>query len=366
MSACAPKGDFGRPRQFKIQEMALAYAQDSILGTAMDLLVPNSSQYGNHQFGLTKHEIIVRDAALHFNQALTKAEQLPGVSITPTAYAEYMTSAEFTDGKSRVTFISAQIKSDFIWLKRFAVSARKVKIDDGERALYLQTREYGLTDQDRIRTYSRIKENEQIVYGVFKDMDDRIASYNYVIDRTPLETPGASTDELKTALETLRKEAALTRVQYDKLARRIARLRVGYLKRRGAVKKKRPGTMGQRLSGDRNNNNNNSSRGNSSMSGNTHKSSNGRNSYAKDAHNAHNTPNAYKKYNQNHNGTRGRVNMTRLKSLSPKLMKLRVPKVMRRKKAKPVKKVMKKRLPLPVKRMNLPSSWPMVITPAQK
>ncbi|MGH1349879.1 MAG: hypothetical protein ACRBBN_03610 [Methyloligellaceae bacterium] len=370
LSSCAQKGDFGRPGQSRFQEIASAYAHDFFLGPVTGAIEPKSGQYPGAPFGLTKHEIIVRDAAVHFNLPLTKMHRPPGKELSPTAYAEYMTSSEFTHGKSRTTFISAQIKSDFVWLKRFIASARKVKIDDGERAYYLQTRKFGITNQDHLRTYSRIKDNELIVYGVFKDLDDRVASYAYAIDRTPLETPGASTEALKTALQTLRKELALARVQYDKLARRIARYRVNFPKHRKYFVKKKVGHSeyyidenGERRKKSRNNNND-------THNVNMRVRSGGDGSEMTDGQLSGNSfSTTYQEYDSRKDNRREKIRRSTLKNVSPKLMKLRMPQKVRYKKAKPirpVKKNVKKSMPLPTKRMLQADSWPMVITPAQK
>ncbi len=363
---CSHKGDFGRPRQLKIQEIASAYAHDFFLGSALGEIEPKSGQYPGDPFGLTKHEIIVRDAAVHFNQPLTKKHRPPGKHLSPTAYAEYMTSAKFTHGKSRTTFISDQIKSDYVWLKRFTGSARKVKIDDGERAFYLQTRKFGITNQDHLRTYSRIKENEFIVYGVFKDLDDRMASYAYAIDRIPLEIPDASTAELKTALETLRKEAAMSRVQYDKLARRIARYRINFPKRWRTISKQKYRNGHYNTSGGKSSVEQDKSGSNDI----TQRHENTKNSSQNYQHSEGNSySQTYEKYSSDKDSRRKRVHMTTLNNLSPKLMKLRVPKKVRYKKSKPVKpvkNVMKRPVQLPTKRMMQVDSWPMVITPTQK
>ena len=149
LSACAVKGDFGRPQKMKLQELTIAYARDFIASTIGGDYDPAYGRYKSDPFGLTKHEIIVRDSARHFGTPLTKHYTAPGKPVNPTAFAEYLTSERYTHGGSRMGLVTAEIKSDFIWLKRFGGAARKVKIDDGDRAYYLETNTKGLTDQDR-------------------------------------------------------------------------------------------------------------------------------------------------------------------------------------------------------------------------
>lgn len=222
-AGCSTKGDFGRPRELKMLERTSDFITDIGLNdTVTDLDAKEGHFKGARKFSLTKPEIILRDSAVYFHIPLSQRHVDPSRPLEPTAYAEYMTRADYTYGPSREGFLASQIKADYIWLKRFSKAARQVKIDDGERAFYLKIKEISLTNQDRIRTVSRIRENEQLVYEIFNDIDERIASYMYALERSPIETPGASMDKAKTALNILRKEASMARARYDKLARRLA------------------------------------------------------------------------------------------------------------------------------------------------
>ncbi len=260
LAGCSTKGDFGRPRELKMLERTSDFITDIGLNdTVTDLDAKEGHFKGARKFALTKPEIILRDSAVYFHIPLSQRNVDPSRPLEPTAYAEYMTRADYTYGPSREGFLASQIKADYIWLKRFSKASRQVKIDDGERAYYLKIKEISLTNQDRIRTVSRIRENEQLVYEVFNDIDERIASYMYALERSPIETPGASMDKAKTALNILRKEASMARAKYDKLARRLAAefaRRPGSwrpIMRRGKAKRGsgRRGRVRERREGDR-------------------------------------------------------------------------------------------------------------------
>lgn len=220
---CARKGDFGRPQESIFvdilgEELNGLFYEDRYATGDID----GKGRYTGPKFSLTPHEIELRDIALHFHQPLTKENSRLFHSRLAQDYAEDLTRKHRTYGPARVKYILAHIKADQKWLARFRKVAPKVRFADQKREHALRVKNMMLTARDRIRTVSRIKENNQVIYKVFQDLQRRLTNYQYAIERSRLETPNANVNELDTALALLRERVVLAQAEYDKIIRELA------------------------------------------------------------------------------------------------------------------------------------------------
>ncbi len=217
-AGCSHKGDFGRPEprlwENLVNEGVNALLYDS---PAINNLAPGS--YTGYIYNLTQDEINLRDIAAHYSLPLRRETIIPLTTLEPISFAEDLTTLNYSDGATRVAYISSQIKSDQSWLSFFSKTAKQIKKDDDKRIEVLKSGHLTITNQDRVRTVSRIHENRRLINYIFENLSERTANYMYAIERTKLETPSANLLNVKVDLELLRKNIVIFKSTYDKIAR---------------------------------------------------------------------------------------------------------------------------------------------------
>ena len=239
LSACSTTGDFGRPHKYLIQ--------DYIVGTVMDIAIDDGDgledtvyeakqkNYGV-KFYLSQAEIALRDISLHYHQNLTGRRLGYDIETRPLAFAENLTASGINTPDARVDYIIHKIKADKIWLRYFVKTAEEVKNADARRLYIIDTRKRNLLKQDRIRTLARINENNQVIEHIFENLDQRLASYMYALDRSEVEIPGRKIFKARLQFKQLRKEIVLARAAYDKLSKMTARPFARMSKSRGIMR----------------------------------------------------------------------------------------------------------------------------------
>lgn len=212
LCGCMIEGDFGRPKPSLIHQKLnknVAYVRDFFLDESPE-------------FSLTAEELELRDAAYYFNEslpvyALSKRSLLEGGS-----YADHLTTSGYRVGQAQLKTISAQLNADRHWLRRFARAVRQIMNSDAERQAQLRISSHVLSDNDRARVFSRIKENRLLVHTTLRDVEDRLASYGYAVERSRIEYPGASIKKEAMSINQLREIASSLRTEISRFQRYVA------------------------------------------------------------------------------------------------------------------------------------------------
>lgn len=232
LAGCAQKGDFGRPQESAFvdtltEELNILFYEDAFVTGDID----GKGRYTGPKFSLTPNEIELRDIALHFHQPMTSDNTRLFHSRTAAAYAENLTRKRHIYGPARTKTILAHIDADHKWLERFNKVAPKIKFADQKREHALRVKNLMLTNRDRIRTVSRIKENNQVIHKIFQDLQQRIINYEYAIERSRLETPDGDVEKVGTALSLFREKVILAQTEYDKMIRELAKRKTQQLQK---------------------------------------------------------------------------------------------------------------------------------------
>lgn len=206
------EGDFGRPKTSLIYQdlnNKVSYVRDFVLD-------------GSPEFSLTADELELRDAAYYFNEslpvlALSKRSLLEGGT-----YADHLTAAGYRVGKAQLQTISAHLSADKHWFRRFAQAVRRIMNADAERQAQLRISSHVLSDNDRARVFSRIKENRLLTHTALRDLADRLASYDYAIERSRIEHPGVSVRDVERSIDGLRAMASNLRAEIAKFQRYVS------------------------------------------------------------------------------------------------------------------------------------------------
>ena len=212
LCGCMIEGDFGRPKPSLLHQKLnknVAYVRDFFLDESPE-------------FSLTADELELRDAAYYFNEslpvyALSKRSLLEGGT-----YADHLTTSGYKVGQAKLKTISAQINADRYWLRRFARAVRRIMNSDAERQAQLRISSHVLSDNDRARIFSRIKENRLLVHTTLRDLEDRLASYGYAIERSRIEHPGASIQKVEMSINQLREIVSRLRTEISRFQRYVA------------------------------------------------------------------------------------------------------------------------------------------------
>lgn len=211
LSACAAEGDFGRPKS--------SVWFDKLQYNVSEMTKYSRGEYSD--FPLTPDEIDLREVSYHYGRMLPKAVLLDmddafkypegakkGSPISVSTYADHITIAKHGFGPARLGEISSRINDDLTWLKKFEVLAPRVFEADRIRYQQLNARKIVYTKLDRRNTLSRMKENREIIKGVFRNMASRFTSYDYALERARIETPTADIRTSEVRLGLLRERVA--------------------------------------------------------------------------------------------------------------------------------------------------------------
>jgi len=212
LQACAMEGDFGRPRNFSI----LGFPLDAAYWTS-DSTHRLSRFSGARKHTLTADEIELRDTA--YRLRVQPHNLIPiKLSYSPqTAYAGDLARQHYKYAPARMAAIDAEIQADHQSLTLFAAAARRVLAADRARLQALSENRPYLTTGDARKARNRIRSNFAFIEGTFADIEKRISAYQYAIDRTRIETPGANPAAVEAALNHLRDRAAALHYELSRL-----------------------------------------------------------------------------------------------------------------------------------------------------
>ncbi|MGD9868539.1 MAG: hypothetical protein AB7U38_11130 [Hyphomicrobiales bacterium] len=198
LGACSMEGDLGRPKP------RLLFGSIGEQWWTSD--VP--PVYRHSDFGLTPDEKEMRETAFRLRTLAFKPRPIGISETTETSYADYLTAQGHTFGPSRMAKIDHDLHSDHLSLTLFGQAARRVLEQDRHRLGSMhQVRPY-VSFLDKQNARARMQENHAFVEGTFQDMERKVMSYQYAIDRTRIETPGVTPVSVEGSLSHLRDRLA--------------------------------------------------------------------------------------------------------------------------------------------------------------
>lgn len=193
------EGDFGRPRTFSL----LGHPLDAAYWASASTHITAPSN-----FKLTADEIEMRETGYRLR---VQAHSLTPVKLAyapESAYAGNLTRGRYRFGPGRIARIANDLQADHEALSRFGAAARRVLGADRARAQALVEGAPYLSAGDRRSARNRMRKNFAFIEGTFIDLEQRLDAYQYAIDRTRIETPGASPFAIEGSLNHLRDRAA--------------------------------------------------------------------------------------------------------------------------------------------------------------
>ncbi len=193
------EGDFGRPRTF------------SVLGHPLDAAywASDATHLGApSHFELTADETEMRASGYRLRVQAHTLTPVKFAYRAEAAYAANLTRQRYKFGPGRTARIADDLQADHAALSRFAVAARRVLAADRARAAALAEKNGFFSSGNKRNTRNRMRENFAFIEGTFIDLEQRLDAYQFAIDRTRLEAPGASPFAVEGSLNHLRDRAA--------------------------------------------------------------------------------------------------------------------------------------------------------------
>jgi len=212
LCGCMIEGDFGRTRPSLIYQ-----GLNDTVSNARDFILDESPR-----FALTADELELRDAAYYFNEALPVHALSGRALLQGGTYADHLTASGYTLGQAQLKTISEELQADHHWFRRFARAVRKILNADAERQAQLRISSHILSDKDRARAFSRIKENRLLIHTALRDLGDRIAAYDYAVERGRVEHPGAMVRDVGRSIDSLREKVSNLRTEIAKFQRYVS------------------------------------------------------------------------------------------------------------------------------------------------
>jgi hypothetical protein len=209
-AGCGLNGDFGRMRQSLRTDDVHAW-----MGPAA--YQPPKQPPWHHQ--LTEDERRLRDYAYPLIEPPYERNQwysaLAEYGLTGrawpypdrAAYASRLFQTAYRSQNGRYNRLIEDIRNDVTRLEPFFRTAQTVLDLDRKREKSLAYVS-GLTDEERINTITRIKENRAIVQWVQQSMNERVASYRIALERLVIAAPSPVAVEAERSLTLLEQRAA--------------------------------------------------------------------------------------------------------------------------------------------------------------
>ena len=211
------KGDFGRPVKSELVEKTRTQIGngkryvDRHVGRFIDSERKHYPKVS--KFSLTVDELALREEAVHFKVPTPElAFQDHMKSLQPVKDGVRRVKKRLGDNReerprsrpyrpARLVDIEKSLHTDMRALRRFGQAARIVIDMDFAREATLTDHGPDFSDYDRRMTVSRIRDNRRVIADAFVDLMERVADYDYGLDRIRLDNPRENTRHVEARLD---------------------------------------------------------------------------------------------------------------------------------------------------------------------
>jgi len=194
LSACAVKGDFGRPRPTLFDRFA-----DGLLSSETTLL---GSRGGS---GVTDDEIAMREAGHRLSSPLIPVRD---GAVGPNGRSGYGVRSGPNHNGHPLAAIEVELKMDHQALTLFGNASRRVLVTNGRHMRAVYENDPYLLVEDKRSAREHMRENLDFIESTFKDFGRRLRTFHYSIDEVRTNAPDVVTIELEGSLNHLRDRTA--------------------------------------------------------------------------------------------------------------------------------------------------------------
>ncbi len=229
------KGDFGRPVKSELVEKTRTQIGNGkrYVDRHVNRLIDSDREHYPKvsKYALTNEELALREEAVHFKvptPELAFQDRMKSLQPVKDGVRRIKKRLDINREErplsrpyrpARLTDIDKSLHTDMGALKRFGQAAVTVIDMDFAREATLTDHGPDFSDYDRRMTVSRIRDNRRIIADAFVALMERVADYDYGLDRIRLDNPGENTRQVEARLDrfkdrittlhiTLRRQAA--------------------------------------------------------------------------------------------------------------------------------------------------------------
>jgi len=202
LSACAVKGDFGRPRPTIFDRVT-----DRLLSSETTLLGSRGRS------GVTDDEIAMREAGHRLSSPLIPVRDGAVAPIASSGYGGYGAGSGPNHHGHPLAAIEVELKMDHQALTLFGNASRRVLVTNGRHMRAVYENDPYLLVEDKRSAREHMRENLDFIESTFKDFGRRLRSFHYSINEVRTNSPDEFTIQLEKSLNHLRDRA--TSLKYE-------------------------------------------------------------------------------------------------------------------------------------------------------
>lgn len=226
LGACA-NGDFGRVRPSLVSDDIHAWvgrqaARDAGRTASTFPLTDDERQLRDLAFPLIEppYDRGRWDSVL-LEWGITRTREVEWPAYDRTTYGKHLLARAYRSPAARYAQLTDDIRNDVVRIAPFVSTAQRVLDMDAKRDKSMSYVS-GISAGEIANAKRRIAENALVVDWVRHSLRDRVAAYQYALERCVIETPFPSAAEADAVLNQLRQQIAAARLAFVMPPRSIA------------------------------------------------------------------------------------------------------------------------------------------------